>query len=74
MTDLEKAKILYECKMWLAGNGHFDLTVEDTAEVLRLLKTKRSPETLRNALTDFYENHPPKVEIDRAHKEDYEQY
>ncbi len=74
MTDLEKAKILYECKMWLAGNGHFDLTIEDAAEVLRLLRKKRSSEALREALADFYENHLPKVGIDRAFKEDYEQY
>ena len=74
MTDFDKAKILYECRMWLAGNGHFDLTVEDAAEVLCLLRTKRSPEILRKALADFYKNHPPKADIDRAFKEDYEQY
>lgn len=74
MTDLEKAKILYECRMWVAGNGHLDLSVEDAAEVLHLLRTKRSPETLREALVDFYENHPTKVGIDRDHKQDYEQY
>lgn len=74
MTDLEKAKILYECRMWVAGNGHLDLSVEDAAEVLCILRTKRSPETLREALADFYENHPIKADIDQDHKQDYEQY
>lgn len=74
MTDLERAKILYESRMWISGNGHLDLTVEDAAEILRLLRTKRDPETLRKALVDFYENHPVKAGVDRSFKEDYEQY
>lgn len=74
MTDLEKAKILYESHMWISGNGHLDLTVEDTEEVLRLLRTKRNPETLRRALADFYESRPAKAGMDRSFKEDYEQY
>ena len=74
MTDLEKAKILYECRMWVAGNGHLDLSVEDAAEVLRLIRIKRTPETLREALADFYKNHPIKADIDQDHKQEYEQY
>lgn len=74
MTDLEKAKILYECQIRLFGNGHFDLTVEDAAEVLRLLKTKRTPEALKTSLREFYENHPEKKQIDESFKESYLQY
>lgn len=74
MTDFEKAKILYECRMRVIGNGHLDLSIDDTAEILRLIRIKRSPENLRKALADFYGNHPVKADIDRDHKQDYEQY
>jgi len=74
MTDLEKAKTLYECQIRMFGNGHFDLTVEDAAEVLRILKTKRKPEALKKCLRDFYESHPEKKEIDDSFKESYLQY
>jgi len=69
MTDLEKAKILYECHIRMFGNGHFDLSIEDAAEVLRLIRTKRKPETLRKSLADFYENHPAKKDIDAYFEE-----
>ncbi len=64
MTDLEKAKILYECHIRMFGNGHFNLTTEDAAEIIRLLRTKKDPEILRKCLTDFYENHPENQAID----------
>lgn len=74
MTDLKKAKILYECQIWMAGNGHFDLSIKDAAEVLRIIRTKRTPETLKKALTEFYENHPEKIAIDESFHEHYEEY
>jgi len=69
MTDLEKAKILYECHIRMFGNGHFDLTILDAAEVLHLIRMKRKPEALRSALADFYENHPAKKDIDSYFEE-----
>lgn len=74
MTDLEKAEILYECQMWIAGNGHFDLDIEEAAEVLRILRTKRTPERLRKSLEAFYNNHPRRAEIDESFREHYEEY
>lgn len=74
MSDLEKAKILYECQFWVAGNGHFNLSTEDVAEVLRLMRTKKTTETLRNALQDFYDNHPKAKAVDRALEENYLEY
>lgn len=74
MTDLEKAKILYECQFWVAGNGHFNLSTEDVAEVLRLMRTKRTAETLRGSLRDFYDNHPKAKAVDRALEENYLEY
>lgn len=74
MTDLEKAKILYESQIRMFGNGHFDLTVDDAAQVLRLLKTKRTPDALKKSLREFYESHPDKKQIDESFKESYLQY
>lgn len=74
MTDLEKAKILYKCQIRMFGNGHFDLTVKDAAEVLRLLKTKRTSDALKKSLRKFYESHPEKKQIDDSFKESYLQY
>jgi len=74
MTDLEKAKILYECQFWMAGNGHFNLSPEDVAEVLRLMRTKKTPETLKVALRDFYDNHPKAKAVDRGLEENYLEY
>lgn len=74
MTDLEKAKILYECQIRMFGNGHFDLTIDDAAEVLRLLKTKRTPDALKKSLREFYDSHPDKKQIDESFKESYLQY
>lgn len=74
MTDLEKAKILYECQFWVAGNGHFNLSPEDVAEVLRLMRTKKTADTLRDALRDFYDNHPKAKAVDRGLEENYLEY
>lgn len=74
MTDFEKAKILYGCQIWMAGNGHFNLSVDDAAEVLRIIRTKRTSETLKKALAEFYENHPEKRAIDESFREHYEEY
>ena len=74
MTDLEKAKILYECQFWMAGNGHFNLNPEDVAEVLRLMRTKKTTEALRGALRDFYDNHPKAKAVDRGLEENYLEY
>ena len=74
MTDLEKAEILYECQMWISGNGHLDFDIEEAAEVLRIIRTKRTPERLRETLKAFYSNHPRTMANDESFQEFYEQY
>lgn len=74
MTDLEKAEILYECQMFIIGNGQFDLDIEDAVEVLRILRTKKTPESLREALEAFYNKHPRRMETDESFREHYEEY
>jgi hypothetical protein len=37
-THRRKARMLLEANFWMAGVGHFDLTIEDTATVLSLLE------------------------------------
>ena len=74
MTDLEKAKILYECQFCIVGNGQFYLNPEDVAEVLRLMRTKKTHEALKDALRDFYDNHPKAKAVDRGLEENYLEY
>lgn len=74
MTNLEKAKLVYENQMWMAGNGHFNLSITDFAYILDLLQTKRTIKTLEAALNNFYHNHPDKIAIDQSFQEHYQSY
>jgi hypothetical protein len=52
MTYKKKAELLLE-HFWLAGYGHFDLTLEEIAEILKILDG--TPKEAKNKLDKLYE-------------------
>lgn len=48
MTPIQKAKLLSE-HFFMAGYGHFDLTIEDVGEIINILeKSDKIKEDLKN--------------------------